>query len=200
MRSPTQARSEATRARLLEAAVELVGEQGLAGMSHRAVATRAGVSLSATTYYFSSLADLEQAAFTEYYTRRVADYRRLGDALRGVEVAPGDAAAAAAELLASSSVELVAAHLEVCVSAGRRADLRAALEPVFAAMADVMAQAAVQFGVRDVDTFVTAAIAIVEGVQLRRVAQGISGRAEIARSLEMLLAGALATAPDTSYT
>jgi TetR/AcrR family transcriptional regulator, regulator of biofilm formation and stress response len=172
----------------------------MAGVSHRAVAARAGVSLSATTYYFSSLADLEHAAFTEHYTRRVADYRRLGDALRDLELSPGDAAAAAADLLASSSVELVSAHLEVYINAGRRSDLRDALQPVFAAMTDVMTQVAERLGVRDVDTFVTAAIALIEGVQLRRVAQGISGHTEIARSLEMLLAGALAQTTDNTYT
>jgi TetR/AcrR family transcriptional regulator, regulator of biofilm formation and stress response len=172
----------------------------MAGVSHRAVAARAGVSLSATTYYFSSLADLEHAAFTEHYTRRIADYRAAGEALRGLDLSATEITRGAADLLASSSIGLLSAHFEVYLNAGRRSDLRDALQPVFAAMSEVMAQVAERLGVRDIDTFVTAAIAVIEGVQIRRVAQGISGHTEIARSLEMLLTGALADTPDNAYT
>jgi DNA-binding transcriptional regulator YbjK len=43
---------------LVSAARELLVEQGFSALSHRSVAERAGVPLSATTYYFSSLENL----------------------------------------------------------------------------------------------------------------------------------------------
>jgi len=47
-------RGAARRDAILRAAVELIGEQGPDALTHRAVAERAGVPLSATTYWFSS--------------------------------------------------------------------------------------------------------------------------------------------------
>ena len=47
-------RGAARRDAILRAAVELIGEQGPDALTHRAVAERAGVPLSATTYWFDS--------------------------------------------------------------------------------------------------------------------------------------------------
>ena len=47
-------RGSARRDAILRAAVELIGEQGPDALTHRAVAERAGVPLSATTYWFTS--------------------------------------------------------------------------------------------------------------------------------------------------
>jgi TetR/AcrR family transcriptional regulator, regulator of biofilm formation and stress response len=52
------ARGEARRARILEAALTIVGREGTGAVTHRAVAAVAGVPLAATTYYFSSRDDL----------------------------------------------------------------------------------------------------------------------------------------------
>ena len=55
---PVQARSEKTRGRILEVALDLLTEKGPGAVTHRAVSQRAGVSLGSTTYYFGSKADL----------------------------------------------------------------------------------------------------------------------------------------------
>ena len=57
----TPARSErgaAKRRRILEATLALVGRHGAGAVTHRAVASEAGVPLAATTYYFSSRHEL----------------------------------------------------------------------------------------------------------------------------------------------
>jgi TetR/AcrR family transcriptional regulator, regulator of biofilm formation and stress response len=59
---------EEIRAAIVRAALEVVGERGIAALTHRAVAERAGVSLSSTTYHFASKAAIVEAAL-----RRVAD-------------------------------------------------------------------------------------------------------------------------------
>ena len=56
------ARGVQRRAALIEAAADLLLEQGLAALSHRAVAARAGLPLAATTYYFASVDDLRDEA------------------------------------------------------------------------------------------------------------------------------------------
>lgn len=58
----TSARGLRRRQLLLQAAGELVMERGFAAVSHRAVAQHAGLPLAATTYYFTSLDDLLEAA------------------------------------------------------------------------------------------------------------------------------------------
>lgn len=51
------------RERLVDAAVRVVAERGLAGLSHRMVAAAADVPLGSTTYHFKTLDDLLVAAF-----------------------------------------------------------------------------------------------------------------------------------------
>src|SRR5262249_39795807 len=43
---------------VLEAALAVVAERGIAGATHREIAKRAGVSLSTTSYFFASIDDL----------------------------------------------------------------------------------------------------------------------------------------------
>lgn len=74
-------------AHVLDAAVRLIAADGLAGLSIRAVATEAGVSVAQVQYYFSSKDALVEAAFdhasTEFLTlldpvfRRPSSPRRL---------------------------------------------------------------------------------------------------------------------------
>ena len=54
---------EQTRARILQAVLDIAVEEGMRAVRHRAVAKRAGVSLGSTTYHFSSIEDLVTSAF-----------------------------------------------------------------------------------------------------------------------------------------
>jgi DNA-binding transcriptional regulator YbjK len=53
---------EARRRSILEAAIRVIAEVGVAGATHRRIAAEAGVALGSTTYYFPTLADLVRAA------------------------------------------------------------------------------------------------------------------------------------------
>jgi TetR/AcrR family transcriptional regulator, regulator of biofilm formation and stress response len=61
------------RQRIAEAAIAVIGESGLSGITHRAVAQRAGIPLGSTTYYFGTLEDLVQAAFELQAERDMAE-------------------------------------------------------------------------------------------------------------------------------
>lgn len=60
------------KAAILEAALRVIGDKGLAGLSMRAIATEAGLPLGALGYYFKTKDDLILEAF-ELHTRREAD-------------------------------------------------------------------------------------------------------------------------------
>jgi DNA-binding transcriptional regulator YbjK len=57
------ARGDARKTLLLDAAVRIVGEQGVGALTHRAVAAGAGVSLASVTYHYPSIDDLRRATF-----------------------------------------------------------------------------------------------------------------------------------------
>jgi DNA-binding transcriptional regulator YbjK len=58
-RSDKTTKGERTRQTILQATLRLLATQGRQGVSHRAVAKEAGVSLSLTTYYFKDLAEMQ---------------------------------------------------------------------------------------------------------------------------------------------
>ncbi|OXI33551.1 TetR/AcrR family transcriptional regulator [Burkholderia aenigmatica] len=76
-RQPKQHRSQVTRDRIAHAAIQLLGEIGEAGLTHRDVAARAQVSLAATTYHYASKFDLLEHASSmllEDYATRFRDF------------------------------------------------------------------------------------------------------------------------------
>lgn len=76
-RKPQQARSQTRRDGLLKAAAELIAEGGIDAVTHRAVATRAGLPPSTTGYFFDSIDDLTAEALRVYTERAVAEYVEL---------------------------------------------------------------------------------------------------------------------------
>ncbi|MFD7703592.1 TetR/AcrR family transcriptional regulator [Streptomyces caelestis] len=54
------------RERILAAALDLIAEEGVAGVSHRKIAARARVPLGSMTYHFTGIDDLLLQAFTGY--------------------------------------------------------------------------------------------------------------------------------------
>ncbi len=57
------------RDRIIDAALAVIAESGVAGTSHRRVADRAGVPLGSMTYHFTSMDELLREAFTRFANR-----------------------------------------------------------------------------------------------------------------------------------
>ncbi|WP_062212101.1 TetR/AcrR family transcriptional regulator [Streptomyces sp. NBRC 109706] len=75
------------RERIIEAALELIAEQGVAGTSHRKVAARAGVPLGSMTYHFNGMDELLREAFTRFSDTVVAVFEARLGAAGGIEEA-----------------------------------------------------------------------------------------------------------------
>lgn len=123
------------RQRIIDAAIRVVGRNGLGGLTHRAVAAEADVPLGSTTYHFSTLDELMVAALrqtNEGFAKVVAARGGLDDP-RG-DLA-GELAALLGEWLAGdrTGVEL---EYELYLAALRRPALR----PVAAEWADGLAE------------------------------------------------------------
>src|SRR5689334_19021993 len=69
-------RGEASRRAILAAASAVIVDAGVGGLTHRAVAERAGVPLARVSYHFPTVDDLLAAATAHYmddFDRRLAD-------------------------------------------------------------------------------------------------------------------------------
>ncbi|MEV1093533.1 TetR/AcrR family transcriptional regulator [Streptomyces microflavus] len=83
------------RDRIIDAALGLIADEGVAGISHRKVAARAGVPLGSMTYHFASMDELLHEAFTRFSGTIVAVFEdRLGAA-----ATPDEAREAVADLV-----------------------------------------------------------------------------------------------------
>src|SRR5215831_18929218 len=71
--------------RIAVAAIDVIAERGVEGLTHRAVAAKAGIPLGSTTYYFKTLDDLLAAAIVEAKSETDAE---LEEWSAGVQ--PGD--------------------------------------------------------------------------------------------------------------
>ncbi|MDN3021077.1 TetR family transcriptional regulator [Streptomyces sp. S.PB5] len=111
------------RQRIIDAAIRVVGRQGLAGLSHRSVAAEADVPLGSTTYHFTTLDELIVAALrqaNEGFAKVIAAHGALEDP-------EGDVAADLARILGewlSGDATGVELEYELYLAALRRPALR----------------------------------------------------------------------------
>lgn len=109
---------------LLDAAVELVGEKGAAAVTHRAVAERAGLPPSTTSYFFASIDELVSEALHVYTAERVAELNSVGAELPD-DVTPDDVTRLAAKMMVTDpperSMSLIEAYLDAARTPGRQA-------------------------------------------------------------------------------
>lgn len=75
------------RARIIDAALELIADEGVAGASHRKVAARADVPLGSMTYHFANMEELLRAAFTQFTYGIIDAFERRLVAARGLDEA-----------------------------------------------------------------------------------------------------------------
>ncbi len=117
-------RGEARRALILDAALHVIGTEGPAALTHRRVASEAGLPLAATTYWFASKDELLIAAY------RLAADRDL-DRVRAVAArhAPSDDLAELLTNLLAAELDqgrtVLIASFAMWLEATRRPDLRA---------------------------------------------------------------------------
>lgn len=89
-RQPGRRHDPGRRERIIDAALECIAADGVAGTSHRAVARRADVPLGSMTYHFAGMEELLVEAFTRFATRISESFdQRLaaaGDRAGAIEV------------------------------------------------------------------------------------------------------------------
>lgn len=76
-------KGDLTKARIINAALDIISDKGFSALSHRNIAKEAGVQLASTSYYFGSLDQLILEAF-EYFIEK--ELRYLEEAERQFQI------------------------------------------------------------------------------------------------------------------
>ncbi|MCW2995785.1 MAG: TetR family transcriptional regulator [Conexibacter sp.] len=179
-RAPTRGRrdprGELRRAELLEAAIHLIGDQGLDAVTHRAVAAAAGVPAASTSYYFRSKDELIDEALRTLAEREIERLRERRVAL-GAGAADLEATTAALtdwieEQLTPAGRVAMLAQYQLQLEAARRPEARDILAAWKEGTDDLAETAMRALGATDVETSGILLVCAIDGLRLRLMASG----------------------------
>jgi DNA-binding transcriptional regulator YbjK len=166
-------RGEARRELILDAAIRVLGDEGLGALTHRRVAAEAGLPVAATTYWFASKEQLLVAAYRLAADRDIARVRRIA---AGAE--RGDLAATLTEFVGSEIDEgrtaLVACYT-MWLEAARRPELRAIEEEWTEGYISVLESVLARAGSPHPRVDAEVLSATLDGLLLAHLARGGSG-------------------------
>ncbi|MGW5055477.1 TetR/AcrR family transcriptional regulator [Actinokineospora sp. NPDC004072] len=177
-----------TRTEILRATLRVIGAEGVAGVTNRRIAREAGVSLGSITYHFdtqSALLRETMLLFVAEETERLASVA----ALHRSSVTVDEAAALVERIVENTAFgsEQIA-PLELYIHAGRDAALRDAAATCFAAYDDLATTVLTALGLADPERLAGPVVALIAGLQLRRLATGAPGPTTVADALRLLVA------------
>jgi DNA-binding transcriptional regulator YbjK len=186
------------RRRLLEAALHVIADEVLRGLTHRAVDRRAGLPEGSCSAYLRTRHAL-QAALTEYVaTSLLADVDQLAVRLRNAEGNDDDGVGAALDLFLDwlDQRELLLARLELTMAATRDPELSRLLADHRARLVELVDGIMAGAGKAHSAARAEALVASYDGVLLAALLKPPDERAAfLGRSLELLSSG-LAGEPD----
>jgi TetR/AcrR family transcriptional regulator, regulator of biofilm formation and stress response len=175
-----RASGRARRAALLDAAVEVIAEQGVAGTTHRAIAARAGMSTSTTSYFFSSLDQLVAAALHLVGERIVQRVDAVTAQVADAELGPREAIDRFVDAVMSEPEPDTVAQFEIYLECRRRPQLQPTAHRIMASI-ERGAEASLQaMGIADAGQRAPMVVALLDGLALHR---HVRPRAETDRRL-----------------
>lgn len=184
---PSPASPEDSRTRILRATLRLVSEGGVGNVTNRNVARESGVSLGSLTYHFDSQATLLRESLELFIAEESERLAALRDQVDGARLTADQAALALQALLEQDRGRRIA-KFALYLEAAREPQLRDAALRCFDAYDELAASSLRAFGVQDAEQVAPIMVAIVDGLQLRRLASG-EADLRLAEPLGLLLRG-----------
>ncbi|MDQ0846214.1 MULTISPECIES: TetR/AcrR family transcriptional regulator [unclassified Streptomyces] len=187
----TAARSAPTRQRIIEAVLHIIGRDGVAAVTNRRIAKEAGVSLGSVTYHFATQHELLRESLLHFVRDETRRFTEMADECRSDGIDIAGAAALAGQVAGGTGFD--SGHIatfELYVEAGRDERLRAAASEAFAAYDRLATQILTGLGVPDAEGLAATTVALVMGLQLRRLATG-SPAEDLVDALLLLARGAV---------
>lgn len=198
---PLTAKGAERRAALVAAGGALFLEAGTEGFTHRAVAQRAGVPLSATTYYFDSLEDLlvdsviglcvgwadALAVALEAVPQRLSR-TALARALVGLTLVGPGPSEGDPDVREGAGERRAVAFYQRSVEAGRHPGLRPAMRQLNAAFEDVVADL-LRRGSLHGALSPRLLLAVLDGAMIRALSEGEDPRSVVVADVRAFLQG-----------
>ncbi|MGY2702383.1 TetR/AcrR family transcriptional regulator [Nocardioides sp. HB32] len=178
------------RRQLLDAAVHVIADEGLKGLTHRAVDRRAGLPEGSCSAYLRTRRALQAALAEDVAERLLADVDRLADEL-GASAHP-DGVHAALELFQRwlDQRELLVARLELTLAASRDQELARVLAAHRSRLIELVERIMTATGKEHGNARAEALVASYDGILLAALLKPArERRAFLARSLELLGTG-----------
>ena len=163
-----RARGRARRAALLDAAVEVIAEQGLAGATHRSIAARAGMSTSTTSYFFSSLDQLIAAALHVVGERIVERVDTVTTQVADAEVGPHESIDRFVDAVMAEPEPDTVAQFEIYLECRRRPQLQPTAHRIMASIERCAEASLLALGIAHADERAPMVVAMLDGLALHR--------------------------------
>lgn len=174
----SQQRSRDRRDQLLDAAISLFAEGGSRGITHRAVAARAGLPPATTTYYFTSIDELIDEALSRHIEAWLADLKRLTRVPNDIDFTLDDAGALISSVFAVRTVEIVRLHLAIYLAAAGHPTLKDKAAEGLGAMEALATKILTGLGVPEPAVLAQSIVALIAGSAMRRVSNRLDNDAE----------------------
>ncbi|WP_370086909.1 TetR/AcrR family transcriptional regulator [Streptacidiphilus sp. MAP12-16] len=179
-----------TRQSIIDAVLRIIGQDGVAAVTNRRIAKEAGVALGSVTYHFETQHELLRESLLHFVAEETRRFTELADQCQAEGVDLDQAAAVVGQVAGGTAFDSRhIAPFELYVQAGRDERLRAAAAECFGAYDRLAAKILAGLGVPDAERFASTAVALVFGLQLRRLATG-SPAGDLVDALLLLARGA----------
>ncbi|WP_406640297.1 TetR/AcrR family transcriptional regulator [Amycolatopsis sp. WGS_07] len=187
--STSRAGVVSTRDAILRATLKVVGEQGVGGLTNRRIVAAAGVSLGTLTYHFPSQTELLREAMLLFAEEETAKLAGIVEAYQAQGLSLEEAATVVEHVIKQLpfGTDELAPH-ELYLQAARDPGLHEASAKCFAAYDELAITILTALGLPDPERVAGPVVALIAGLQLRRLATGTDVPA--AEPLMMLLHGA----------
>lgn len=164
----TTARGARRRTEIIDAAIEVMAQVGLAGLSMRLVATRAQIPLGAMTYYFRDKSDLVAQAFQQLSDREIERVVRTAEQLR-----PAMSTQQLADMVADMIIDgfstprgAIVTRYELVTEASRDERLRPMFEAWYTAMVPALSRLFRELGSRQPELDARTVMAVMAGLEI----------------------------------
>lgn len=202
MNSRGSPRGEERTRRVLEATIRLLAREGPRGVTHRAVASEAGTSLRATTYYFASREELLTEALRHYAETAFDRFDRIQHAEPAARADPLDAAARMLTDTVMSDLtddrDGLVAEYELVLEASRRPELAPAYAKWQAGLLALLEAHARELGSPTPQVHARLVLAALRGLEIEALGSGAAApdAREVRRLFHTLLRALVAGEAD----
>lgn len=150
--------------------MHVVAERGVAGVTHREIARRAGLPLSTTSYFFASIDELVLEAMRVFQTELLEQIDELRSRIASRQMAPAQAVDALLTVLLAEPGPRIVAQFEGYLEASRRPEQRPAVAAVIEAFERLAESILTAADARRPAEGARAFVALIDGFALHRVA------------------------------